>query len=319
MKKIFITGIDGFVGGHLINQFISQKYELFGTGFQFYDDMITNINNNKVNIKKIDILNKSALTKFINEVKPDGIIHLAAQSQIPLSWSNTDLTFDVNIKGTNNLLRSVIDCQLEKIPILIVGAAAQYGHVKSNGQKITENDSFAPDNPYAVSKCSADLIAYQYSISHNLKIVRVRPFTHIGPGQKENFVCSEFAKKIVMIEYGLRKNVIKVGNIDIIRDFLDVRDVVKAYQIIIENSLAGEVYNVCSGIGTSIKKILEILNNQSNKKLKIIVDKTKFRKNEALAIIGNNEKLKKELLWEPAYTLENTLKDILDYWRNKIK
>jgi len=316
MEKIFVTGVDGFVGTYIVKDLIEKGFSISGTAFSFTSNQSFKYLSSIANIQIIDLLDLNKLSEFIVKENPNAIIHLAAQSSIPHSWKNPTQTFRINVIGTNNLFKCIEKANLGEIPILIVGAAAEYGHVKNNGEPIEENDDFCPDNPYAVSKVAAEMIAYQYHISHNFHTIRVRPFTHIGPGQDERFVCSEFSKTIASIEKGLLSNTIKVGNLNIKRDFLDVRDVVNAYELMIRKSDAGEVYNVCSNKGTSIGEILEILISYSSAHINVIQDPKKFRENEANSIVGNNSKLKKDLNWGVNYKLEETLLDMLNHWRN---
>jgi GDP-4-dehydro-6-deoxy-D-mannose reductase len=316
MEKIFVTGVDGFVGKYLVKDLIKKGYSVSGTAFSFTDKQDYKLLSSVATIKLIDLLDINKLSDFLLIENPNAIIHLAAQSSIPSSWENPNHTYSTNVIGTNNLFKCIEKANLGGIPILVVGAAAEYGHVKSNGDPIDENDHFFPDNPYAVSKVASEMIAYQYYISHNFHTIRARPFTHVGSGQDERFVCSEFSKKIASIEKNLISNEIKVGDLSIQRDFLDVRDVVNAYELMIRKSNAGSVYNVSSNKGTSIGEVLDILIGFSSKRIKIIKDPQKFRENEANSIVGNNSKLMKELNWEAKYKLEETLLEILNHWRN---
>ena len=318
MKKVFVTGVDGFVGKYLAKDLVEKGYSVSGTAFSFTDDPDYKNLTSLVNIQIIDLLDIEKFSKFLFKEDPDAIIHLAAQSAIPSSWEDPNQTFTINVIGTNNLFKCIEKLNLGGIPILIVGAAAEYGHVKNNGDPISENDPFCPDNPYAVSKVASEMIAYQYYISHDFHTIRARPFTHVGPSQDEKFVCSEFAKTIASIEKDLISNEIKVGDLSIRRDFLDVRDVVNAYELMIRKSNAGSVYNVCSNKGTSIGEILEILISYSSTHINVKEDPKKFRNNEANSIVGSNLKLKRDLKWGVKYKLRETLFDMLNHWRNII-
>lgn len=318
MKKIFITGIDGFVGINMAQSFLNKGYQVSGTTWSFGDnEEIIKIKNN-THIKKINILDKNSLSNFFIQENPDIVVHLAAQSEIPNSWTDIHGTVQINILGTYNLFSSILDLKKENIPILVVGAAAEYGHIKSDGTLISEEDLFHPDNPYAVSKIGEEMVAYQYFLSHGLNTLRARPFTHTGPGQNSRFVCSEFALTIAKIEKGLIKPEINVGNLQIIRDFLDVRDVINAYELILEKGVKGEVYNVCSGKGIAIGKILDILKKHSNKDFLINFNQSKVRKKEAMAIVGDNKKIIKDIGWKQKYNINDTLLDMLNYWRNRV-
>ncbi|MBI28603.1 MAG: GDP-6-deoxy-D-mannose reductase [Alphaproteobacteria bacterium MarineAlpha5_Bin11] len=316
MNKILITGIDGFVGNYFAKFLLkSNKDKIFGTGLSFVNSAAYKDLSRLTTTGTVDLTNKQDTYDFLKSCKPDLIIHLAAQSSIPISWENPFRTININMMSTYNLLESICELNLMPKKVLVISAAAAYGHVKKNGELITEKDEFSPDNPYAVSKVGSEMIANQFMVKHKLNINIARPFTHIGPGQSDKFVCSEFAKTISLIEKGSIKNNLSVGNLEIRRDFLDVRDVVFAYDLIINKSKPGEIFNVCSGRGTSIKSILDSLLGQSNKNINIEIDRSKFRENEAKCIVGDNSKIVNMLKWNPRFNINQSLLDILNYWR----
>jgi GDP-4-dehydro-6-deoxy-D-mannose reductase len=316
-KKIFITGVDGFVGIYMARYFLEKGCQVAGTSWSFDDSKTIQEIKKDASVEKINILDSDSLVRFIKKQNPEAVVHLAAQAAIPPSWKDPAGTLRINNEGTYNLFFG-IQALNRDIPILVIGAAAEYGHVKCDGSLISEEDRFSPDNPYAVSKIAEEMIAYQYYLSHGLHTVRARPFTHVGPGQDSRFVCSEFSRAIAQMERGLIPCEMRVGNLEIRRDFLDVRDVITAYDLILEKGKKGEVYNVCSSKGTSIGEILQLLQSNSEKKIKVIIDENKVRKNEALAIVGDNSKIKRELGWTPKYDLEKTILDMLDYWRERV-
>ena len=318
MEKIFITGLDGFVGIHMAQYYIKKGHHVSGTVWSFNDREDIKKLKNKATIEKINILDSDSFSKFFKKENPDKVVHLAAQSAIPPSWEDPHGTMQINIGGTYNLFSAVLEHKKDCIPILIVGAAAEYGHVNSDGSLISEETLFHPDNPYAVSKIAEEMVAYQYYLSHGLNTFRVRPFTHTGPGQDSRFVCSEFSLTIAKMEKGLMPPEMKIGNLEIIRDFLDVRDVINAYDLILERGKKGEVYNVCSGRGVSIRQILEILKQHSKIDFKVKVDQSKIRKNEAMAIVGDNKKIKNEIGWKQNYSFSDTLLSMLEYWRMRV-
>ena len=317
LKKVLITGVDGFVGIYMASYFLEQGCQVAGTSWSFDDTKATQEIKKDASVEKINILDSDSLKLFVKKENPDAVAHLAAQTAIPPSWKDPAGTLRINNEGTYNLFSGILALNRD-IPVLVIGAAAEYGHVKSDGSLISENDHFSPDNPYAVSKIAEEMIAYQYYLSHGLYTLRARPFTHVGPGQDSRFVCSEFSRAIAQIEKGLIPCEMRVGNLEIRRDFLDVRDVIAAYDLILEKGKKGEVYNVCSSKGVSIGEILQILQSNSRKEIKVIFDENKVRKNEALAIVGDNSKIKRELGWKPKYDLEKTILDMLDYWRERV-
>jgi len=315
--KALITGISGFAGSYLAEFLINKGYEIFGT---FYDkSTFSNLDNiiDKIEIFKCDIRNYNNLKKIIEKVRPDEIYHLAAISFVPTSLMNPKLTFDTNLDGTLNLYQAIIELKIEP-KILFVGSADEYGIVNENDLSIKEDCPLRPVNPYSISKASADLLSYFYFKNFNLNIIRVRPFNHIGPRQSPEFVCSSFAKQIAEIEKSLKEPVIKVGNLEAKRDFTDVRDMVRAYCLVVQKGKLGEVYNICSGKAVSIKEILDKLLNMSRKKIKVIQDPKRLRPSDVPLLLGDSIKFRKQTGWKQKYLFEKTLQDILNYWRNKI-
>jgi GDP-4-dehydro-6-deoxy-D-mannose reductase len=201
---------------------------------------------------------------------------------------------------------------------LVVASAEVYGSVKKEDLPMNEETSLNPTNPYAVSKLAQDFLGRQYFLSYGLKAVRVRPFNHVGPGQAPIFVVSAFAQKIVEIEKGKRKPILPVGNLEARRDFTDVRDVVKAYSLLMEKGEFGEVYNIGSGVSYKISQILEMLLSFSSAKITINVDKSLFRPIDDPELVCDPLKINKLTGWKPEIPIEKTLKDTLDYWRNII-
>jgi len=315
--KALITGISGFAGSHLAEFLINKGYEIFGT---FYDkSTFSNLNGfiDKVRLFECDIRNYDILKKIIRKVKPDEIYHLAAISFVPTSLMNPKLTFDTNLDGTLNLYQAIIELKIGP-KILFVGSADEYGLVKESDLPIRETRPLRPMNPYSISKASADFLSYFYFKNFNLKIIRVRPFNHIGPRQSPEFVCSSFAKQIVEIEKGLKEPIIKVGNLEAKRDFTDVRDMVRAYWLAIKKGEAGEVYNICSGRTISIKKLLNDLINISKKNIKVKKDKKRFRILDIPLLLGDSAKFRKKTGWKSEIIFIKTLQRILDYWREKV-
>jgi len=316
--KALITGISGFAGSHLAEFLLNKGYKVYGT---FYDkSTFSNLDGfiDRIILYQCDIRNYDNLKKIIEKVQPDEVYHLAAISFVPNSLKNTKLTFDTNLYGTLNLYQVIIDLKMTPM-ILFVGSADEYGIVNENDLPIKEECSLRPMNPYSISKASADFLSYAYFKNYHLKIIRVRPFNHIGPRQSPEFVCSSFAKQIAEIEKGIKKElIIQVGNLEAKRDFTDVRDMVRAYWLTIQKGKFGEVYNICSEKTISIKQILDELLSISKKNIKVKQDPKRLRSSDVPILLGNSTKFMKKVDWKPVIPLEKTLKDILDCWLEKI-
>jgi GDP-4-dehydro-6-deoxy-D-mannose reductase len=226
-------------------------------------------------------------------------------------------TFKTNVFSGINLLESLRTLSQET-SMLAVCTAEIYGEI-TEGEAIKESYRIYPENPYAVSKAAIDFLASIYQKAYGLKVMITRSFNHIGPGQSEGFVCSDFARQVALIETGKQDPVIMVGNLDSSRDFLDVRDVAKAYWHIMNKGKPGQAYNVCSGNPVKISSLLEMLIALSTREdIEIKLDKDKFRPIDIPTVFGDNTRLVTETGWQPQYTLEDSLGDILDWWREKI-
>jgi GDP-4-dehydro-6-deoxy-D-mannose reductase len=318
-KKILITGATGFVGIHLLEQIINaQNADLYGTYHS--ESSLENISNHKekINLTKLDLQSEENVNKLIEVVKPDIIYHLAASTSAAESFKSPKETVVNNITSEINLLEAVKNNNLLATKILIVSSAEVYGDVKKEDLPIDEDTPFNPTNPYAVSKLAQDFLGRQYFLAYKLNIIRVRPFNHIGPGQSDNFVVSSFAKKIVEIEKGKREPVLPVGNLEARRDFTDVRDMVKAYILLMERGILGEVYNIGLGKSFKIADILDQLISISGVKVKIESDKSLFRPIDNPDFVCNYSRLKSITGWVPEIALEKTLTDVINYWRSKI-
>lgn len=317
--KVLITGITGFVGSHLAD-FLLSKHNVEVHGIERWRSKTENIEHIKsnLNLHECDIRDSSSVRKVIDEVRPDKIFHLAGQSFVPSSWSAPAETLTTNIIGELNIFEAVRDTLIKPV-ILIAGSSEEYGMVNKNEIPVKETNPLRPLSPYGVSKVGQDLLAYQYFMSYKMNIVRTRAFNHTGPRRGEVFVESDFAKQIVRIEKGLQKPVINVGNLNAVRDFTDVRDIVRAYCVALERVKYGEVYNICSGKGYSIREILEILLSLSNIKPKLKVDSKRMRVSDVPILIGSNSKFKKETQWKPTIPLSNTLGDLLNFWRQRLQ
>lgn len=316
MKKAFITGISGFAGSFLAEHLLNNgETQVFGS--YLLDKSLQNLISikNKLHLEKIDLTIRAGLLNFLNKVKPDYIYHLAALTSPGDSFRQPVETLTNNIAAQLNLLESIREAGLNKVKILIVSSGDTYGAVDKQDLPIDEDTPFKPLNPYSVSKIAQDYLGLQYFLSYGLQIVRVRPFNHIGPRQSPSFVVASFAKQIAKIEKGQMEPVLRVGNLNTRRDFTDVRDMVKAYELILEKGKAGEVYNIGSGKSYTIEEILQKLLSFSKSKIRIEKDLKLFRPNDTQELLCDSEKCKRTTGWKPSILIEKTLEDTLDYWR----
>lgn len=316
--KVIITGIAGFAGSHLA-EFLLQKKGIAIYGIDRWLSRLDNIAHIKDKIKLIecDLTDPFSTHSAIEKVRPDYIFHLAAQSFVPTSWNAPHDTLTTNIMGQLNIFESIRKLHLNT-RVQIACSSEEYGLVHKNEVPIKESNPLRPLSPYAVSKVAQDMLGFQYHQSYKLFVVRTRAFNHTGPRRGENFVTSNFAKQIASIEKGLQKPTIYVGNLSAVRDFTDVRDMVSAYWLSLEKGKPGEEYNICSGKGITIKKTLEMLLGLSSEKIKIEVDPQRLRPSDVEILIGDNSKFSRQTGWKPRIPLEQTLSDLLDYWREKI-
>ena len=316
--KILITGIAGFVGNHLVRYLVKDKdNEILGIDLKL-NNFRTDELQSKIKVLEVDIRDKKGIEDVIKEFKPQQIYHLAAQSSVNFSWGNPIETFRINVFGGINILESIKNC-CSACKILVVCTAEEYGKMDDERRAIDENFKIYPSNPYAISKSALDFFSTTYYKAYSIPVFISRSFNHIGPGQSERFVASDFAKQIAEIECGLREPVLKVGNTKVIRDFLDVRDVVEAYSCIINRGKAGQVYNVCSGIKYKVSDLLDILLSLSAvPKIKIEVSKGRFRPIDTGIVYGDNSKIKNHTGWKPRYSIRYSLEDTLNYWRKYI-
>lgn len=317
LKKALITGITGFAGSHLAELLLQEKVEVHG--IQRWRSKSDNINQirDKIVFHEADLLDAHSLYKVIDEVRPSYIFHLAAQSYVQSSWASPSNTLEVNIIGTVHLFEAMIKSNLE-IPIQIACSSEEYGKVLKDELPISENNPLRPLSPYAVSKLAMDYLGYQYFESYGLKVIRTRGFNHTGPRRGDVFSESTFAKQIAEIEKGQHEPIVYVGNLDAVRDYTDVRDMVKAYYIAVEKCEPGEAYNIASGKGWKIKDVLNLLLSMSKVKIKIVPDKNRMRPSDVEVLIGDSSKFRKKTGWKPEIPFEKTMEDLLNYWREKV-
>ena len=317
--RILITGITGFAGSHLAEYILSQHggVEVFGTvRWRSRMDNIQPILD-KIHLFEADLKDMVSLKKCLSESQPDRIFHLAAQSFVPTSWICPSETFAINALGEINLFEAALSLKINP-RIHIAGSSEEYGMVNPDEVPMTEENPLRPLSPYAVSKVAQDLLAYQYFKSYGMDTVRTRGFNHTGPRRGEVFICSNFARQIAEIEKGIKPPVIHVGNLEAQRDFTDVRDMVRAYWLALEKGVSGDVYNIGSGKALTMKSILDMLLAQTEAPVEIEIDPKRLRPSDVPILLSDSGKFRRMTGWEPAVPFEQTLKDLLGFWRERV-
>lgn len=307
MKKYVITGVNGFVGQYFIEHLnlVEPDADVLGLGIEGQ----TNIN--KIKYESVDLCDSVSVNNIIMEYKPDYIIHLAAVSSVAKSWDDPAGCFLHNNATFLNLAEAIRKNSLST-RILSVGSSEEYGVYN---KQIKETDGLHPKNPYSVARVSQEYLSKLYVDKFGLDIVMTRSFNHIGPRQSSKFVVSSFVEQLVNIADGKTENKMMVGNIDIVRDFTDVRDVVDAYYKIVTHAPNREIYNVCSSRGVVLREIIDITAKLLNVRPNIFVDKSRLRSNEIMSVVGDNTKIKSKLGWQPKYDLKKTIADMISYKR----
>ncbi|MFB3896717.1 MAG: GDP-mannose 4,6-dehydratase [bacterium] len=318
--KILITGINGFVGQHLTRYLLKQsEVTVFGldTCIRSKNAISTEpeVGLDKVVVYETDLMIPEQVNRTIATIQPDGIFHLAARTSVPESYTDQPTTLLTNIIGTVNLLNAVRHTTQAKCRVVIACSSDQYGRVDPQELPIKEIQPFRPLTPYAVSKIGQEMVAYQYYLSYGLPTIRIRAFNHTGPGQRPDFVCPSFANQIAAIERNEQTARIQVGNLDTRRDFTDVRDMVAAYWLAITQGVPGEVYNICSGQSYSMREILNKLLACSSAKIEIVPDPNRTRPVDVPILEGDYTKFKSQTKWEPRIPFDQTLQDLLNYYR----
>lgn len=321
IEKVFITGITGFVGSHLTEYILAEFPNVQILGLVRWRAPKENIKHilNKIKLCYGDLLDLSSLKSILTEHKPDVIFHLAAQSYVDFSFKAPVATLEANIIGTCNLLEAIKELKFSfgYDPIVHICSSSEvYGQVREDELPIREDNPFRPASPYAVSKVGEDMLAFQYWLSWKIKTIRTRMFTHTGPRRGEVFVVSTFSKQIAAIEAGLIPPVIKVGNLESVRTFLDVRDAVKAYWLLVNKCSPGGAYNVGGAETMTVGEMLNrLVNLSTTKNITVETDPSRLRPSDVTLQIPCIDKFVKATDWKPEIKFEKTLKDILDYWR----
>ena len=315
--KALITGISGFVGSHLTEYLLeTTDWEIAGTVFGPYgniSDLCGQVELYPAELSRLDVM-----TFVLEQAQPDVIFHLAAQPLVSASHRDPWGTLEINIRVQLNVLEGVSRVN-PQCRVLVVGSGEEYGLVSPEDLPIDEDTPLRPLSAYAISKVAQDLLGLQYYLTHKLRIVRVRPFNHIGPRQRLGFVAPDFASQIAAVELGLRPPVIEVGNLDTRRDFSDVRDVVRAYVSLITSGELGQVYNVGSGKSHAVRDVLDILLAKSRVPIEIQSDPQRMRPSDVPESVSNVTRIRERTGWQAEIPFEESLDDILAYWRAEMK
>jgi GDP-4-dehydro-6-deoxy-D-mannose reductase len=313
--RVLITGMTGFIGSHLVEFLLKKEVEVVGTVWDKTELKNVEPIKDKVRILDCDIRDSARVWEIIEEVKPERIYHLAAQSFPTVSWDEPARTLETNVLGTAHIFEAVRKTELDTI-VLVACSSAEYGFVSESEVPVKESHALLPLHPYGVSKVAQDLLAYQYHRNFGIKTVRARIFNTTGP-RKTDDVCSDFTSRIVRIEKGIDKEMY-VGNLEPKRDISDVEDVVNALWLLCEKGEMGEVYNLCSSRAYRIKDILNMSIELSNIDIEPQVDPNKLRPTDEPIIMGDNTKIREACGWVPKMSMEETLSRMLDYWRGVI-
>ena len=321
IMKILITGFAGFVSQHFLSLLNTNEpgSKVLGIDKNKPDFNFSSFPHLSIAFENIDLLDKVATDKVLDDFKPEYILHLASVSSVAQSWLTPLETFVNNTTIFLNLVE-LVRVSNNKCRVLSVGSSEEFGDVNETELPLTEEHPLKPLSPYAVARVSQEMLSKIYADGFALDIIMTRSFNHIGPGQKDIFVISSFAKQLVQLSKNKEsKATLTTGNLSITRDFLDVRDVVKAYYLLLKKGRSGEVYNICSGNGIVLSDIVSKLCEILNLAIETKINPDLFRPNENKKIIGSYQKIKNELGWQPEIPLDKSLEDIIRYWQVETK
>jgi GDP-4-dehydro-6-deoxy-D-mannose reductase len=316
--RVLVTGATGFVGSHVVEHLLAHTdWEVIGLSRSLRHVTSWRQGLPRLSLRTADLNEPAGVNALIAEVRPEAVIHLAGQPLEPISWQDPAATFRLNVIGQINLLEAMLKADIRPRTI-IGGSALMYGLVKDEENPITEDQPPRPTSPYAVSKLSADFLGYQYFISRELPALRMRPFNQIGPRQSPEFAVASFAKQIAEIEAGRREPLLRVGNLASVRDFSDVRDAAAAYCVAVERGEPGEAYNVGSGEGHTGQFMLDQLLALSSAPIRVETDPSRLRPVDLPRIVCDASKFRRASGWAPAISIETSLLDTLNWWRQEI-
>jgi len=315
--KVLVTGGGGFVGAHMV-EFLreqhprAQVFVLLRPGqparLGSFEDVVA---------VEADLEDPLRVREALELSRPDRVIHLAAQSSVRRSWDDPGETWRSNVLGLLHLLEGIRAVSLSP-RVLVVGSSDEYGRVDAAEQPVSEDAPLRPSSPYAASKVAQSFLALQYALGHQLGIVRTRTFPHTGPGRGAAFAESSFARQVAEIEAGRARPLLRVGNLEVVRDYTDVRDVVRAYWALLDKGDAGGVYNVCSGRGVRLREMLDTLCEMAGVEVEVELDPERMRPADLPVLIGDPGRLRAATGWEPRFELRRSLEELLEDWRQRV-
>jgi GDP-4-dehydro-6-deoxy-D-mannose reductase len=316
MNRYLITGFSGFVSRHFLQflEGLQKRVSVLGIDIVQPDFELDRLSHVQLGFEKMDLLDRKGIEKIIFKFQPNYILHLASYSSVAFSWANPVKSFMNNTNIFLDVLEAVrsIDSRMR---ILSVGSSEEYGDLSRSNKAFREEDVLHPVSPYAVARVSQEMLSNVYAKGYGLDIVMTRSFNHIGPGQKETFVIASFAKRLVeMKKSGLSSPKLMTGDISLIRDFVDVRDVVRAYDGLLKKGRRGEIYNICSGMGHSLAEIIQQMASILEMQVITEVDEKLIRPSDNKVIIGSNEKIMRDIGWMPEICMRRSLEDVIHYW-----
>ncbi len=315
--RALITGISGFVGSHLAEYLLAQgDWEVAGTVYGKPDNIVHL--GDRLQLFPAELSRLEVVRYIVEQSRPDYIFHLAAQPIPSLSRQDPWFTLENNIRSQLNVLEVVAQLGA-KCRVLVVGSSEEYGRVSEAELPIREETPLRPTSPYAVSKVAQDYLGLQYWLSNGVEAVRVRPFNHIGPRQRQGFVAPDFAAQVAEIEAGLRPARISVGALDVARDFSDVRDIVVGYVLALTQGEPGEVYNLGAGRAHTVRQLLETLIAASGVEVEVEQDPARMRAVDVPLVIADCTRLHRRTGWQPVIPFEQSIRDVLDYWREQLR
>lgn len=310
MARALVTGASGFVGPHLVAALAHAGHEVWTT------DRETTAVTGGSHHDCCDLGDAVTVRALFERARPAWVFHLASLSSVAYSFQNPREVLLTNLGAAVNVLEAVRQVA-PAARVLVVGSAEQYGTVPESEQPIRETQPFRPASPYAVSKVAQEHLALQYALAFGLHVVATRSFNHSGPGQSDRFVLPSFARQVALAERGAQAPLLRVGNLEVWRDFLDVRDVVRAYVLLLEQGEPGQAYNICRGEAHRVRDLLDVLLGLATVPLRVETDPARARPADLPVLRGDPSRLKERTGWRPELALETTLRDILEDWRQR--